>query len=228
MPATPRTPLATCPGTTMARLLDGSPARPCVPLAGFHGVVYEASLTRGSARTTSLHKCLSRRSPERLPVGVRAFTLCWKATHLAPVVLTSPRGLPPPDSSPASGRVHGRPTGGAHGLALLPTCVTCRLQIEKSDQRQSYPPRMEILVGGVSASTEGAVFGFQERCDIFLESQVALGLAIAIGQRNMSRGVRSADLPGPASGSLQDGPGGPRLAWPGCPKPSATWLPPQI
>lgn len=41
-------------------------------------------------------------------------------------------------------------------------------------------------MGGVSASTESAVFGFQQRCDIFSESQVALGLAIPIGKRNMS------------------------------------------
>lgn len=76
------------------------------PLAGLHGVIYEAS-----ARTMFLHKCPRHRSPESLPGGVHVFILCWKATHLAPSVLMSTPGWPTPDAFPASGLAHGRPTG---------------------------------------------------------------------------------------------------------------------
>lgn len=51
--------------------------------------------------------------------------------------------------------------------------------------------------------------GAKGRCDIFSGSQAALGFVVPLGQRNTSGRVRSPDLPGPASGRLQGGPGGP-------------------
>lgn len=198
------------------------------PLAGLHGVIYEAS-----ARTTFLHKCPRHRSPESLPGGGSCFHSLLEShtpgslgAHVHAGLAYSRR------VSSFRSRARSPHRRGPHRERTTASSSYHRFLLVDSRSRNLIKDTPILpdgnSCGGVSASTERAVFGFQERCDIFSESQVALGLAIPIGKRNMSCAVPPADLPGPASGRLQDSPGGPWQAGWGCPKPSATWLPEQI